>query len=213
MDNPDLPAPASDTADAATSNGGAGVAPLIVPAETSTAGAGQAPQDAIAGTSTLRGLMLYGAILAFAALYVYFIIEILSAGAHKPPNFDGAMISAAAALAGVLGSAFALKVGVVPTHVNDALRQHLAATPAGTGAKVNRLIHQALSLDPGDKESNSWPLTFGIWVYAIVASAVAITYIFNQSETPGPVKALAVTFAGYVLALINAAYGLSKSNG
>jgi hypothetical protein len=42
------------------------------------------------------------------------------------------------------------------------------------------------------------------------AIAVALTYILNQNETPGTIKALAVAFAGYVIALINTAYGLTK---
>jgi fructoselysine-6-P-deglycase FrlB-like protein len=43
-------------------------------------------------------------------------------------------------------------------------------------------------------------------VYAVVASAVAITYVLNQGETPDSIKALAVAFGGYVIALVNAAY-------
>ena len=175
------------------------------PAATATA------QDSIAGTAALRGLMLYSAVLAFAGLYVYFIVEILSAAPHKPPSFDAATLSAAAALAGVLGSAFALKIGVVPTHVNAALKAHLQQSPTNPGQRLGQALHQAFSIEPGDQESKSWPLTFGIWAYAIVGSGVAVTYIFNQNETPGAVKALAVTFAGYVLALISSAYGTSKS--
>ena len=43
-------------------------------------------------------------------------------------------------------------------------------------------------------------------VNALVASAVAITYVLNQNETPGTIKALAVAFGGYVIALMTAAY-------
>jgi hypothetical protein len=186
---------------------GAATAPPTVLVDTVAA----AGQDSIAGTATLRGLMLYGAVLTFAGLYGYFIIAILSAAPHKPPAFDAATLSAAAALSGVLGSAFALRIGIVPTHVNAALKAHLAQTPANRGQKLGQVLHQTFSIEPGDQQSKSWPLTCGIWVYAIVGSAVAVTYIFNQNQTPGAVKALGLTFAGYVLALINSAYGLSKS--
>jgi hypothetical protein len=54
-------------------------------------------------------------------------------------------------------------------------------------------------------------MTFGIWVYAFVASAVAITYVLNPNETPGPIKGLA-SFGGYVLALITTAYGVGPSS-
>ena len=70
------------------------------------------------------------------------------------------------------------------------------------------------SLEPADPTRASWPKTFGIWLYAFVATAVALTYILNQTETPATIKALAVAFAGYVIALVNSAYNLSKrSNG
>jgi hypothetical protein len=49
----------------------------------------------------------------------------------------------------------------------------------------------------------------GIWAYAVVASAVAITDVVNQNETPSTIKALAVAFAGYVIALVNAAYRMN----
>ncbi|MGA9856371.1 MAG: hypothetical protein WBQ18_00840 [Solirubrobacteraceae bacterium] len=171
------------------------------------------PHDAIAGAAALRGLMLYGAVLAFAGLYIYFIVKILGAVARQPPAFDGSMIAAAAALAGVLGSAFALKVGVPPAHVNVKLGAQLAVASPTTGRRVTRVVHQALSLEPSDINAKSWPLTFGVWVYAIVASAVAVTYIFNQAATPGPIRAIAVTFAGYVLALLNSAYGINRGAG
>ena len=78
---------------------------------------------------------------------------------------------------------------------------------ASTGKqKLAARIWQTLSLEPESTSAASWPKTFGIWVYAIVASAVAVTYVLNQHETPGTIKALAVAFGGYVIALVTAAY-------
>ena len=167
----------------------------------------------IAGISTLKGLVLYGATFTFAGLYIYFIVKISDAAAGRHPTPDTALISAAAALAGVLGSAFALEVGTTSdtTATNTALdAQVKAANGAGMVKKALARIWQALSLDPRNVNSSSWPKTFGIWVYAIVASAVAITYVLNQNETPDSIKALAVAFGGYVIALVTAAY---KSTG
>jgi hypothetical protein len=160
----------------------------------------------IAGISSLKGLILYGAVLTFAALYIYFIVRI-SAASGGQPALDASLVSAAAALAGVLGSAFALEIGTAPdpSSTNDALRQALSDAGNARGKLIARLW-RALSLDPSDLGSASWPKTFGIWVYAIVASAVAITYVLNQNETPGTIKGLAVAFGGYVIALITAAY-------
>ncbi len=174
---------------------------------------GPPPASRIAGISTLKGLVLYGATLTFAGLYIYFIVKISDAAAGRSPTLDAALISAAAALAGVLGSAFALEVGTTSdaSATNTALDAQVnAANGAGMVRKALARIWQALSLDPRNVNSSSWPKTFGIWVYAIVASAVAITYVLNQNETPDSIKALAVAFGGYVIALVTAAY---KSTG
>jgi hypothetical protein len=168
--------------------------------------------DQIGGMSTLRGLIVYGAVLAFAGLFIDFMVVISSARAGTKPSIDATLISAAAALAGVLGSAFALKVGVPPSPaaVNRKLAAHLS-DPASN--RVAARIRQAVSLEPSTTTDVSWPLTFGIWVYALVATATLVVYVLNQNETPSSVKALAVVFGGYVIALLNMAYGLSKSSG
>lgn len=179
---------------------------------------GQPPQpaptasnDQIGGISTLRGLIVYGAVFAFAGLFIDFMVRISAAHNGVKPSINATLISAAAALSGVLGSAFALKIGVVPNpaSVNQSLAAHLSDP---SRSQVTARIRQALSLEPSSTTDKSWPLTFGIWVYALVASATAIVYILNQNETPSSVKVLAVTFAGYVLALLNMAYGLTTSS-
>jgi hypothetical protein len=160
--------------------------------------------------SALRGLILYGATLAFAVLYGYCIYEIFSAASGTAPRFDATLVTSAAALAGVLGSAFALEVGT-PTDersTNPGLQR--AITAAVAEKRRRPFFRQLLSLEPSDTQTASWPKTFGIWAYAFVAAAVALTYIFNQAETPPTIKALAVAFGGYVIALINTAYGLTK---
>ena len=162
----------------------------------------------IGGISTLKGLVLYGAIFTFAGLYIYFIVEISRTAAGKHPSLDTALIAAAAALAGVLGSAFALEVGTTTPQAstNAALNAKVEANKSSVFKQVVPRIWQALSLDPRNVDAASWPKTVGIWVYALIASAVAITYVLNQSETPDSIKALAVAFGGYVIALVNAAY-------
>jgi hypothetical protein len=162
----------------------------------------------IAGLSILKGLVLYGATLTFAGFYGYFIAEIVTAADGEPPTFNGAMVAAAAALAGILGSAFALVVGVRTDVTNEGLERALE-DPALKKEKKTRL-RRLLSLEPGGPDKASWPLTFGIWLYALVASAVAIVYLVNQAETPEAIKALAVAFAGYVIAFMTAAYGLAS---
>jgi hypothetical protein len=162
----------------------------------------------IAGLSVLKGLLLYGATLTFAAFYGYFMTKIVAAGHNHPPQLNSAMVSAAAGLAGVLGSAFALAVGLPSGPTNDDLGAAISADPKRRRTQLRKL----LSLEPGNADSASWPMTFGIWVYAVVAAAVAIVYLLNQGETPPTIKALAIAFAGYVLAFVTAAYGLATRN-
>jgi hypothetical protein len=170
-----------------------------------------AAKEPIAGLSVLKGLILYGAVLSFAGLYIYFIVKIFAAG-KGAPNLDSALVTAAAALAGVLGSAFALQVGT-STDVTDTNAELLSAKTDHTKSNFLTVIRQVLSLEPSDVNSPSWPKTFGIWVYAFIGTAVAITFVCRQSETPGTIKALAVAFGGYVITLVTTAYGIKGKSG
>lgn len=172
--------------------------------------------DGIAGMSVLRGLIVYTAVLVFAALYVDFIVLISRAKPNQIPVIGSAKITAAAALAGVLGSAFALRVGNPSAQplVNLQLDDHLAKGRK-RGAPKRTLwasyVHRALSLEASHRNRKSWPVTAGIWIYAAVATAVAITYALNEAETPPMVKALAVAFAGYVIAFLSVAFGVHST--
>jgi hypothetical protein len=163
----------------------------------------------IAGLPVLKGLVLYGAVLTFAGIYIDFIVRISLAGG-RPPSFDPVLVSAAAALAGVLGSAFALEIGTPadPKATNPSLKQALAAAAASDSRTVicSARIRQLFSLEPSSTKTSSWPKSFGIWAYAVVGSAVALTYVLNAQQTPNAIKALAVSFGGYVIALVTSAY-------
>ncbi|MEA2298775.1 MAG: hypothetical protein QOF77_1711 [Solirubrobacteraceae bacterium] len=187
-----------------------GEAPVITPGDGagSWSGDGTEATDGIGGMSSLKGLILYGATLTFAGLYVYFMVKIFGASPGVKPRLSGATVATAAALAGVLGSAFALEIGT-PTHeheTNPTLKAALETRPSGVKGHKSARVWRALSLEPCSTQAASWPKTFGIWAYAVVATAVAITYVVNQNETPDAIKGLAVAFAGYVITLINAAY-------
>ena len=169
-----------------------------------------APSDGIAGTSALRGLIVYGAVLAFAALYIDFAV-VISRAAHAAPTIDATLVDAAAALAGILGSAFAIRIGNPANQavINQSLATHLTKAQSEDAKKRTKLLaylHRAVSLEVGKRGATSWPITFGLWVYAAVGSMLVVVYVLNESQTPGTVKALAVTFAGYVLALLTSAF-------
>jgi hypothetical protein len=169
------------------------------------AGSERSQAAAIGGLSALKGLVLYGAVLTFAGLYIYFIVQISEASSD--PRIDGTLVTTAAALAGVLGSAFALEIGTPtdPASTNRRLRHAADAADDRKQRAVTR-IWQGLSLEPQRVDAASWPKTFGIWVYAVIAFAVAVTYVLNQDSTPPAIRALAIAFGGYVVALVNAAY-------
>jgi hypothetical protein len=169
------------------------------------------PIAKIAGLSILKGLMLYGATLTFAGLYAYFMVKIFGAKPDAPAvQFDSTLVSAAAALAGVLGSAFALEIGTTTDEgdtnkeLGRAMEQRTAADTRTS--KLALFVRRALSIEPSSVRTASWPKSIGIWTYALVASAVAVTYVLNQNQTPDTIKALAVAFAGYVMALVTNAY-------
>ena len=124
---------------------------------------------AIGGLSALKGLMLYGAVLTFAGLYVYFIVRISEASGY--PHIDGALVATAAGLAGVLGSAFALEIGTPtePASTNRRLRD-AADTAGNRKQRLEARLRQSVSLEPKRVDSASWPKTFGIWVYAVSRS-------------------------------------------
>ena len=168
------------------------------------------PSDGIAGTSALRGLIVYGGVLAFAALYIDFAV-VISRAAHAAPTIDATLVDAAAALAGILGSAFAIRIGNPANQavINQSLATHLTKAQSEDAKKRTKLLaylHRAVSLEVGKRGATSWPITFGLWVYAAVGSMLVVVYVLNESQTPGAVKALAVTFAGYVLALLTSAF-------
>jgi pSer/pThr/pTyr-binding forkhead associated (FHA) protein len=176
-------------------------------------GEGGGVVETIAGSSALRGVLLYGAILVFAGLFAYFIYEIANAPAGHPPKPEGALVAVAAALAGVLGSGFALAIGVpvAKTQVNEGLARHLEKAAEGKASTAAARVRQAVSLQPADQSSTSWPMTVGVWMYGLVGAATFITYLTSASETPEPVKALAIAFAGYMVALLTVAYSAGKS--
>lgn len=204
-----------DDPGAATSTGAQGPPPSP-PSAPDQSGVNADPGDGIAGKSVLRGLVVYAAVLAFACLYTDFVILIWRASSTA--SIEPALLTAAAALAGVLGSAFALRVGnpSPQTVINQALKTRIdnvnnPQIKTSMGDRVMRVIHEGLSLEVSGPDKPSWPITVGIWVYALVGSGVAVTYALNERQTPGPVKALAVTFAGYVVALLTVAFGIKSS--
>jgi hypothetical protein len=147
----------------------------------------QSTQSIVGGMRTLRELLIIGFVLAFVAVYADFMRDIWRAGEGDPPEFNDALVTLAGSLAGVLGSAFALSLGV--------------AKPPGE-VKAGRLSARVKRPFAG----LSLSVTLGIWAYALIGALAAATTIFNIDETPEAVKALSSVFVGYILALASTAF-------
>jgi hypothetical protein len=147
------------------------------------------PGDTIVGgMRTLRELLVFGFVIAFVAVYSDFIWDIWRARVDDstPPRFNDGLVTLAGALAGVLGSAFAIALGIAKPAVDEA-----TGRLAGVRNRFGGL---------------SVAITFGIWAYAIVGAAAAVTAVVNLDETPDPIKALSSVFVGYILAVASTAF-------
>src|SRR5262252_7613569 len=108
------PPTSSDPATAGAPTSNVPLAPAVgAGSQSPLGGRGVAARNA--GLSSLKGLVVYGSTLTFAGFYAYFMEQIAVASSGKAPGLSGAMVAAAAALAGILGSAFALVIGVPTT--------------------------------------------------------------------------------------------------
>jgi hypothetical protein len=135
----------------------------------------------VGGAETLKQLLMFGFVSAFFVVYGYFVVEIWDAPDGRPPDFDAGLISLAGALAGVLGGGFAIALGVEKP----------------SNAPSPRLLGRL-----GDPfKGLSLVVTLGIWTYAVIGAAAAVTTFMNLNETPEVVKGLSAVFVGYVLSL------------
>jgi hypothetical protein len=142
-----------------------------------------AEESIVGGLRTLKDLLIVGFVAGFVVIYFDFIWDIWHAKDGVPPRFNDGLIAVAGSLAGVLGSAFALALGIAKP---GARREE--------GAPAKRF------------EGISIPITVGIWAYATIGAAAVLTAVLRIDETPDVVKALSSVFAGYILALASTAF-------
>jgi hypothetical protein len=161
------------------------------PADEPTAGAEQPVADSgPMGMGPLREALIALAVLAFFAIWAILFVDVWTAKAGKPPKLDDVLVGAGAALAGAVGAGFALAMGLEAKKPEE---ESLARTPIG--------------LPKFDKEqARSWILTIGIYGYAAVSAGALVTWLANRDETPEEIQTLAITFAGYILALTTSAF-------
>lgn len=146
----------------------------------------------VGGMRTLRELLVLGLVVAFVVVYGTFIWEIWEARADNAaaPRYSDGLVAFAGSLAGVLGSAFAIALGIAKPAVDQ---------PTGRFARIKRPF-AGISLS----------ITLGIWAYALVGGAAAATALVNLEETPDPIKALSSVFLGYLLAVASTAFRAAR---
>jgi hypothetical protein len=129
----------------------------------------------------IRILTAGGAEAAYLGLVAYFVYLTWNASGGAPPLSE-VQTGAAAALAVALGGGYALALGITP---------------------------QGLQFREG-KPRLAWLLktilAIGIVGYFGAGVACCVTYAFNESVTPGILKALSAGFGGYVVAYLAQAY-------
>jgi hypothetical protein len=141
--------------------------------------------------------MLIGCLLVFAGLYVYFIIKVWTADGDQVPDLDNQLIYAASALGGILGTFFAVSLGIQRNDPStDQSKLHLGPTLVGVDAGLAPIL-----------------ATVALWTYAAVGVAAGATAIFQAAQTPDPIKAIAATFGGYALAVFGAAFASPAGGG
>jgi hypothetical protein len=160
----------------------------------------------VGGVRLLKALIVFALVVAFAGLYSFFMVRIWQQPHGQTPKFDNGLVSVAGVLAGILGGGFALALGVAKPAGEpppSKLGQAAAKLPGGDHATLTRSLDALTWM--------SFPVTVGIWTYAVIGAAAAATTVLNTEETPNVVKALASVFGGYIFAVGTLAFRSVRS--
>lgn len=157
----------------------------------------------VGGIRLLKALIVFALVVAFAGLYGYFMVKIWEQPSGKTPDFDNGLVSVAGVLAGILGGGFALALGVA--------KPGGLPPPSRIGRAVGKLGSERLERSVNTLAWMSFPITVGIWTYAVIGTAAAATTVLNTAETPDVVKALASVFGGYIIAVGTMAFRSVRS--
>jgi hypothetical protein len=137
-------------------------------------------------------LTLLGAELAYLGLVSYLIFISWDSKSGVVPGVSDGIIGLVGALATAFGLGYASVLGVQPPTKDP---------PQLQGGAVRRFFQW---LDAVLTVNNL--LGAGILFYMASGTALGVTYLANQNESPGVVKTIAVAFGGYVVAYIGKAY-------
>jgi hypothetical protein len=137
------------------------------------------------GVKLLRFVLIIGCMLAFAAAYVYAAWQVWTASGDTSADLNKGILYVGAALGSVLGTYFAVALGV----------QSETSGPDKIGEALTNAEGPPALLATG-----------ALWIYAAVGIGVGVTVVINPGESPQELQALAAVFGGYVLAVFGAVF-------
>jgi hypothetical protein len=152
------------------------------------------------GIKLLRLLILWGAVGVFVGLWMWFFGVIWTDDA-EPVELDQSALYVASAIGGLLGTFFGVSMGVERRDPDkDASQLAPGSTLLGTP-------------DPREKGVSDSLTTAAVWAYALVGLVAIVTVFVRSEQAPGAVETLATTFAGFLLAIVAAAFAPGQAIG
>lgn len=137
-------------------------------------------------------IVVFLAIVAFAALFGAAIAQVWTAAAGKPPQYSQPYLYVATALAALVGGIFAVAFGV--------------KTPdPKTNLSTQQLNVHTLASAPGQPPMVSIAVgTLYLIVYLALGIAALVSWVIHPSEISDLVKNLGSTFLGLALPIVRA---------
>jgi hypothetical protein len=145
------------------------------------------------GIKLLKFLILWGAVLLFLGLWIWFFWDIWTNDATPVPLNQKALY-VASTIGGILGTFFAVAMGVERKDPEkNASRLAPGPTLLGTPGSAQNGITDNLA-------------TAAVWAYALVGVGAIVTVFIRSAQSPGAVETLASAFGGFLLAIVTAAF-------
>ena len=162
----------------------------------------------------LRLFVLWGALGVYVVIWVSFFWEIWTASSNSAVDPSPKAIYIVSVLGGVLGTSFAVALGVQREDANEDVSQMrlgntLVGPSAGKSTTGQREAGAAQSNEESANSRTPTPesiATAALFAYAAVGFAALATVLFRSAQSPEVVESLAVVFTGLVIALFGTAF-------
>jgi hypothetical protein len=145
------------------------------------------------GVKLLRFFILWGAVLVFVALWIWFFWVIWRNDA-TPVDLNQKALYVASVLGGILGTFFGVAMGV---ERKDPAKDASNVAPGSTLLGTRTLDHKGVT---------DTLATVAVWAYALVGILAIVTVFVRSAQCPGAVETLATAFGGFLLAIVGAAF-------